>query len=182
MKKILLLAIAIAACTASAAQAGTYTYKCRGGTAVANENSHALTWRGTTFKNLKVVEGDCHVNWEATRDGGTAHFCVATQYAADLTIGKDRFECEQILPPRVITFPPPVKGQCSGMLSWDGDGGLALTNPPAEGMCSIVGKADVSRVLQACVLGRRCVVTGITDECVDTGECVEIRHVTKARR
>jgi hypothetical protein len=145
--RTLLLTLALVCLGQTAAHAETYTYKCRGGIAVANENNNTLTWRGVVFRNLKVVEGDCHVNWEATRAGVTARFCIATQGGAGLTIGKDRFECEQQV--RDVR----TNDTCSGVLSRYGDG-LSLMNPNNdEGFC-IVGKADASRVLQGCVAVR----------------------------
>src|SRR6266849_1929835 len=70
--------------------------------------------------------------------------------------------------------------RCSGVLS-RAQGDLVLTNPKKEGIC-IVGRADESRVLHDCALGHRCVIVGVVDLCTDQGECVQVTHVTKARK
>jgi hypothetical protein len=38
--------------------------------------------------------GDCKANFVATRDGVTVELCAATQGVADLTVGKETFECQ----------------------------------------------------------------------------------------
>jgi hypothetical protein len=76
--------------------------------------------------------------------------------------------------------------QCSGTLSrsdaqrGNGDN-LALSNPDNEGIC-IIAKADEPKVLRGCAVGQFCVVTGSIKLCEDAGECVEVGHVTRAKR
>jgi len=98
--------VALSVLSASAAHARTYTYMCRVGqktypvtVTTPNEASSGslsggtLTWRGTTFRNVKET-GDCKANFVATRDGVTVELCAATQGVADLTVGKETFECQ----------------------------------------------------------------------------------------
>jgi hypothetical protein len=70
--------------------------------------------------------------------------------------------------------------QCWGVLSRS-QGDLVLTRLNDEGLC-IVGKADESRVLHNCALGRGCVITGVVDFCKDQGGCVMFTHITEARK
>jgi len=69
----------------------SYTYICR----VPSDDTDkaTLTWRGTTFRNLRVVEG-CRYAWEATRDGATAELCASTKGVTDLKIGGASFDCQ----------------------------------------------------------------------------------------
>jgi hypothetical protein len=66
-----------------------------GGIVKVDEGKGTLTWRGTTFQGLKVVEG-CRLTWQATHEGITAELCTATQGGGDLTIGKANFECQLV--------------------------------------------------------------------------------------
>jgi hypothetical protein len=63
-----------------------------------------ITWRGVTFRNVKW-EDDCHAKFTATRDGVTIELCTATQGVADLTVGKDTFECQMPEQRRTVTTP-----------------------------------------------------------------------------
>jgi hypothetical protein len=57
----------------------------------ANEEKKTLTWRGTTFHDLK--EADCAKGgW--TANSGAITLCGATQGGGNLTIGKDDFDCQ----------------------------------------------------------------------------------------
>ena len=69
---------------------------------------------------------------------------------------------------------------CDGKLERDAGELLLGPSPGDEGICRIA-KTDERRVLQACRLGQRCVVSGRTELCPDAGECVDISNVTKAR-
>jgi hypothetical protein len=105
--KRLLLATAMTAALISAAQAGTYTYMCRDHhrayrvTLDTGRNdecdgantSCTITWRGTTFRDVKLGEG-CRYRYLATQNGVTADLCAATQGVATLTIGKSDFDCQ----------------------------------------------------------------------------------------
>lgn len=105
MKKIL-ASVALAATLATPAMAGTYTYMCR-----VNHKSYpvtlrlpleeqddftekgTITWRGTTFTNVKQGEG-CKAEYTATNNGVTIDLCTATQGVADLKIGHATFDCQ----------------------------------------------------------------------------------------
>jgi hypothetical protein len=65
------------------------------GTVTVDENKSTLTWRGMTFRNLKQVEGG-KVTWQASNNDVTAEFSTATKGVADLTIGKDKFDCQMV--------------------------------------------------------------------------------------
>jgi hypothetical protein len=73
---------------------------------------------------------------------------------------------------------PAYAEQCSGRLTVD-RGELILTTK-GEDIC-VIGKSDESKVLAGCSLGHYCVVTGTVDYCKDSGECVEVTHVIRAR-
>jgi hypothetical protein len=114
----LMLTTAVLIGTTVPTLAETYVYQCcRGGvypdgpvnarrchgagilaTVKVDEDKATLTWRGTTFTNLKVTteETQAKYSWRATRDGLTADLSVATQGVADLTIGKAAFSCQQL--------------------------------------------------------------------------------------
>lgn len=53
-----------------------------------------LTWRGTTFTNLKFGEQGCKEEILATHDGVIADLCMATKGYASLTVGKTKFDCQ----------------------------------------------------------------------------------------
>ena len=67
-----------------------------------NLKGGTITWRGTTYQNLKDprsegTETDCGGSSEFTAtdaNGITADLCTATQGAATLTIGKQDFDCQ----------------------------------------------------------------------------------------
>ena len=109
-----LIALATTVALAGPASAKTYTYMCRVGhklypvtVTTPNEGDSSsldekkrgtldggtITWRGKTFPNVKET-GDCKANFVATRDGVTIELCTATQGVADLTVGKETFECQ----------------------------------------------------------------------------------------
>jgi hypothetical protein len=52
-----------------------------------------LTWRGMTFRDLRVVEGGRY-SWQATREGATVELRTATKGVADLKIGQTSFDCQ----------------------------------------------------------------------------------------
>jgi hypothetical protein len=90
-----LAAIAMPAHATDEGAHGRYTYKCHGasgyGTIKVDEDKGTLTWRGTTFQNLKQVEG-AKVTWQATNNNVTAELSTATKGVADLTIGEASFD------------------------------------------------------------------------------------------
>ena len=104
--KKLLLASAIAVIGATPAMADTYTYLCRvghksypvtlddadGGCDGAT-TSCTITWRGTTFRNVKLGEG-CRLEYLAAQNGVTIDFCTGTKGYADLKVGDAKFECQ----------------------------------------------------------------------------------------
>lgn len=95
MRKLLLAtAIAIAATPAMAAP----DYLCRVGLKSYplsyDEVKGTMTWRGTTYSDLTPGYTGCKLEYTATSNGVTADLCMHTQGAADLTIGKDDFECQ----------------------------------------------------------------------------------------
>jgi hypothetical protein len=69
---------------------------------------------------------------------------------------------------------------CVGIVTYGGRD-LVLATPHEEGICIIVAPADKARVLRGCQIGHRCTVSGKTELCVDSGECVEVTNVTAAR-
>lgn len=84
----------------TAARPADYTYLCRvrrdrkSYPVVVNLDEGTMTWRGTTFRNLRNGDG-CRVNFLATSDSGvTAELCTATKGVADLKIGNARFDCQ----------------------------------------------------------------------------------------
>ena len=52
-----------------------------------------MTWRGTTFQNLKLGEG-CKLELLWTANGVTADLCMKTKGVADLTVGNQTFHCQ----------------------------------------------------------------------------------------
>jgi hypothetical protein len=113
MKRVLTaLALSAPLVTPAISGATTATWMCQVGhssypvtlTAKANgkANSRAdggyweggtITWRGRVFRNIKLVD-ECKVKFTATRNGVTIALCAATQGVADLSIGKDDFDCQ----------------------------------------------------------------------------------------
>jgi hypothetical protein len=92
-------------------QAESYTYMCKvpsehksypvkidvpGGVFAATETKRVdqatIKWRGTTFRNLKLIDG-CRYNFQATHLDNTIEVCTATHGYAELTLGDDSFEC-----------------------------------------------------------------------------------------
>jgi hypothetical protein len=86
MKRII-AAAALMAAIATSVHAESYTYMCRVPSAhksypvKVDIDNATLTWRGTTFRNLRQVEG-CRAKYQATLNGVTAELCTATQGAA----------------------------------------------------------------------------------------------------
>lgn len=78
----------------------------------------------------------------------------------------------------LLTASPALADKCSGMLSME-QGELLLTNPRQEGICTFE-KAEQDKVLHNCRLGRHCVIFGKVELCPDSGECVQVTHITKA--
>jgi hypothetical protein len=76
-----LLIVAIAIMWSCAAHAADYTYLCRVNhksyPVMLDEDKGTLTWRGTTFLDLKQVESDCKAEFTATANGVTADLCAA---------------------------------------------------------------------------------------------------------
>lgn len=81
---------------------------------------------------------------------------------------------------------PVLAESCDGTLKRIG-GDLVLGPLPheREGTC-IIAKADQPRVLQACRLNKRCIVSGKMQLCteagIEAGECVYVSNVVGARR
>lgn len=69
------------------------------------------------------------------------------------------------------------RDQCAGILHQDGSrlwfGG---ERGEGEGIC-IVDAAQAGKVLKVCSAGRYCRVVGTTEDCKDSGECAEIKHI-----
>ena len=91
----------VLALPATAAHAQTLTYMCKVGSRVypvtANVKKATLTWRGTTFRDLKKAQAPdvcAKYGWTATNNGVTATLCSMTQGVGSLTIGKDDFDCQ----------------------------------------------------------------------------------------
>jgi hypothetical protein len=68
---------------------------------------------------------------------------------------------------------------CSGELT-KLESGYALDFKPDQGICIFSGE-DERKILAICSEGHRCEVSGIVDECKDSGECAEITHVTSVK-
>ena len=85
---------------------GIYGYNCH---VAGNEGVQGIVTvdeLGTTFRDLKQVEGG-KVTWQATTNNNvTAVLSTATQGVADLTIGKDVFECQMVRPKSRISTSP----------------------------------------------------------------------------
>jgi hypothetical protein len=105
MKAIITTAAVLEAITMSA-HAYTDTYMCRvpsdhraypvtlhSVAKFAADGKGTLTWRGTAFRNLRMVEG-CAERYQATRNGVTADICMSNRDGAALTIGGASFDCE----------------------------------------------------------------------------------------
>jgi hypothetical protein len=112
LKPLALAAVLIA----SPAMADTYTYACHERdsahlyAAKIDSNKKTLTWRGSVYRNLKLVGGgdvDCAKDaYQATRrDGATAALCTATQGVATLQVlvgsapggdGVEELECDLV--------------------------------------------------------------------------------------
>ncbi|MBV9532764.1 MAG: hypothetical protein JO283_17305 [Bradyrhizobium sp.] len=105
MKTIITTAAVVAEITTSA-HAYTDTYMCRvpgdqrgypvtldSAAKFAADGKGTLRWRGTTFRNLRMVEG-CAERYQATHNGVTADICMSNQGGAALTIGEASFECK----------------------------------------------------------------------------------------
>jgi hypothetical protein len=104
MKTIITTAAVLAAITTSG-QAYTDTYMCRvpsdhraypvtldSAVKFAVDGKGILTWRGTTFRNLRMVEGSAE-RYQATHNGVTADICMSNRGDAALTIGEASFDC-----------------------------------------------------------------------------------------
>jgi hypothetical protein len=102
-----LVALALSAALVTPAVSGNGTWMCQVGHAsypvkLTNTPNQwggpliggTITWRGTVFHNVKLVEGGCKANFTATRNGVTIELCAATQGVADLKIGEASFECQ----------------------------------------------------------------------------------------
>jgi hypothetical protein len=82
---------------------------------------------------------------------------------------------------------PALADECDGLLRRNEEGLLLLAprGNEREGAC-VVAKTDEPRVLRDCKMGERCVVRGDVRVCsdagIDSGECVEIRNVTRSDR
>ena len=69
-------------------------------------------------------------------------------------------------------------GVCSGVLTRS-NGDLAILSEP-EGIC-IISREDEKKTLAICSEGRRCEITGVFEDCKDSGECSELRTVTSIK-
>jgi hypothetical protein len=105
MKTVITTTAALAAIITSA-HAYTDTYMCRvtsgyrvypvtlnSAARFAADGKGTLTWRGTTFRNLRMVEG-CAERYQATHNGVTADICMSNRGGAALTIGDASFDCK----------------------------------------------------------------------------------------
>jgi len=91
----------VLALLATAAHAQTFTFMCEVGSrtypVTGNLKKATLTWRGTTFRDLKkaqIPDVCAKYGYVATNKGVTATLCGATQGAGSLEIGKDTFACQ----------------------------------------------------------------------------------------
>jgi hypothetical protein len=60
-------------------------------------------------------------------------------------------------------------------------GEYMLGDPPNEGICTF-RKSDTAAILKICPPGSSCEIFGLVDNCKDSGECVEVTHITAVRR
>ncbi len=74
----------------------------------------------------------------------------------------------------------PQLGTCSGTLS-KSRGEYVLGQKNSEDIC-ILSKSDALRILKICGVGKPCVVSGLVEDCKDSGECSEISHITSIKR
>lgn len=152
----------------------------------------------------QVVTADwCHIRWNSYTGWVNANYLVEITYSAppvyvaptgpvyvappavstNTTINNNITNMAATPAPATPVSPVPApvaSNQCIGVLfKLDED----LVIGPAkgdEGICRIK-KYDVSNVLRGCTIGQSCMVTGSIDLCEDSGECIEISHVTQAK-
>ena len=104
--KTIITTVAVLAAITTSAHAYTDTYMCRvprdhraypvtlnSAAKFAADGKGTLTWRGTTFRNLRMVEG-CAERYQATHNGVTADICMSNRGGATLIIGEASFDCE----------------------------------------------------------------------------------------
>lgn len=98
MKTVLVVAaLAMATLPASAK---TYTYQCGAhDRVVLNDTADTITWNRHVFGNAHQVEGDAHMDFEATdKTGAVGHLSIATKGGADFDVmaPKRSLECQQV--------------------------------------------------------------------------------------
>ena len=74
------------------------------------------------------------------------------------------------------------QAECHGILHRD-RGYIRFGGNPGEGegVC-VVSRSEQARVLQKCLEGAFCRVHGVAGPCRDSGECVEIRRVSRVQK
>lgn len=105
--KRLLLATTTSLALIGAAHAATYTYICRDhhkaypvtlNTGRSDDcdgtMTHCtITWRGTTFTDVKQRPGDCRAEYAASNKGVGIDLCTSTKGVAGLMIGSQNLNC-----------------------------------------------------------------------------------------
>lgn len=96
MRKFLITTIASLGLIASARADDSYTYLCRDHHKLypVIEGKGTITWRGTTFTDLKLGDKGCKEEHVATYNGITADLCMQTKGGAQLTIGTTTYDCQ----------------------------------------------------------------------------------------
>jgi hypothetical protein len=69
---------------------------------------------------------------------------------------------------------------CSGILTRS-QSDLELTESKQEDVC-IIHPSEAAKVMRACRIGQYCTIVGKTKLCKDSGECVEVSHISNVRR
>ena len=91
-----------------------------------------------------------------------------------------------ILLPGWVSGSGPVSAEpefrtCGGILHRDRFGLRFGRGPGEEEFICAIRKSETQRVLALCRVGKYCEVDGLADYCKDSGECIEIGHVTAVR-
>ena len=106
MKNILLAGcVMLALCGQGYAEIFTYACRVRSEpnndfhlySAILNTSKNTITWRGTVYRNVKPI-GQDNVN-ECAKEcfgNGKVRLNTATQGVADLSVGKDTFDCDLV--------------------------------------------------------------------------------------
>lgn len=75
------------------------------------------------------------------------------------------------------------KEQCSGILHLDrNDRRFGGGKGEGEGICIISKPEERKKVLATCSPGHHCIVTGLIEDCKDSGECGELTYVLSVRK